>query len=153
MLSVLRVLLLKKQEPDDWARVKTMMSNWEEVSRQPRVVVGISKITDFLKTELKLDWVEEEDVQHAWGVLRTNAVEVAGGGGRALFPVAAIMSHSCAPCLEVLGVPGQQVLYRARRRIVRGEELTWRYHTFLQPREELQAKLLQEWHFTCCCPR
>ena len=39
-------------------------------------------------------------IRHAYGVLRVNsfAIEMASGGrGRALFPVTALISHSCQP--------------------------------------------------------
>ena len=43
---------------------------------------------------------DKEMIHHCYGVLRVNsfAVEtVSGGSGRALFPVTALISHSCQP--------------------------------------------------------
>ena len=43
---------------------------------------------------------DKEMIRHGYGVLRVNsfAIEtVSGGSGRALFPVTALISHSCQP--------------------------------------------------------
>ena len=51
----------------------------------------------FLLLRIRFD---KEMIRHCYGVLRVNsfAVEtVSGGSGRALFPVTALISHSCQP--------------------------------------------------------
>ena len=126
VLSVMRVLLIKKEDSDAWAKVERMMDNWEMFSRDLKLVKGMRKVTEFLRTEAKLAWVEETDVQHCFGVLKTNAMESAGGGGQALYPLASVMSHSCVANLEMIGQVGQTIAFRAKRKIKCEEELTIR---------------------------
>ena len=73
-----------------------------------------------------------EHVQHCYGVLRTNSVDIVHGNGQALFPVVCIMSHSCSANLEPVSDPSTRVSFRAKRKIRRGEELTILYTDFLE---------------------
>jgi len=153
VLGVMRLLLVKKEDSVAWGKVERMMDNWEMFSRDLKLVKGMRRVTEFLRTEVKLAWVEEEEVRHCFGVLKTNAMETAGGGGQALYPVASVMSHSCLANMEMLNQAGQTITFRAKRKIKCGEELTIRYHTFLQPRNEIQGHLEKNYHFICQCQR
>ena len=126
VLGVMRLLLVKKEDSVAWGKVERMMDNWEMFSRDLKLVKGMRRVTEFLRTEAKLAWVEEEDVRHCFGVLKTNAMETAGGGGQALYPVASVMSHSCLANMEMLNQAGQTITFRAKRKIKCGEELTIR---------------------------
>ena len=126
VLSVMRVLLIKKEDGGAWAKVERMMDNWEMFSRDLKLVKGMRRVTEFLRVEAKLAWVEEDDVRHCFGVLKTNAMETVGGGGQALYPIASVMSHSCVANLEMLSHAGQTIAFRAKRKIKCGEELTIR---------------------------
>ena len=126
VLSVMRVLLIKKEDSSAWAKVERMMDNWEMFSRDLKLVKGMQRVTEFLRAEAKLAWVEEDDVRHCFGVLKTNAMEMEGGGGQALYAIASVMSHSCVANLEVLNKAGQTIAFRAKRKIQSGEELTIR---------------------------
>ena len=154
VLSVLRVLLLQQEEGGEaWRRVQGLESHWEQFDRDPGLVEGMKGMTDFLQHHLGLSWVLEQDVQHCFGVLKTNAMGVSDQGGQALYPLASIMSHSCVSNLDVIGEPGQTVRFRAKRKIEEGEELTIRYHMFLAPRDQIRADLENQYHFSCSCPR
>ena len=154
LLSVLRVLLLQREEDGQaWGLVQGLESHWQEFREEPGLVEGMEGITDFLHHQLGLSWVLEQDVQHCFGVLKTNAMGIADQGGQALYPLAAIMSHSCVSNLEVVGEPGETVRFRAKRRILEGEELTIRYHMFLAARDQIRAGLQHQYHFSCSCPR
>ena len=126
VLSVMRVLLIKQEDSSAWAKVEKMMDNWEMFSRDLKLVKGMSKVVEFLRSEAKLAWVEEEDVRHCFGVLKTNAMGMEGGGGQALYPIASLMSHSCAANMEMLRTAGPTITFRAKRKIKSGEELTIR---------------------------
>ena len=120
------MLLIKKEESGAWSKVGRMMDNWEMFSRDLKLVKGMRRVTEFLRVEAKLAWVEEDDVRHCFGILKTNAMETVGGGGQALYPIASVMSHSCVANLEMLGQAGQTIAFRAKRKIKCGEELTIR---------------------------
>ena len=154
LLSVLRVLLLKEDDAA-WSQVAGLMDHWDLFSRDQRLVEGLRKLTGFMQNQLGLAWVLEKDVQHCYGVMKTNAMgfEPRGGEGQALYPLGSIMSHSCAANLELVGELGMTVAFRAKRKIVKGEELTIRYCSFLQPRHKIQEQVLRDWHFSCACTR
>lgn len=152
LMSVLRVLLLQQEEGEAWGKVREMMDHWEERSRDGKIRQGCHRMATFLQGRLKQDWVTEEDVQHSYGILMTNAVEI-GEGAQAVYPLVSIMSHSCVANLEPVMKPGQTVTFRAKRKIYKGEELTMRYIDFLKPKNVIQATAKKVWLFSCSCPR
>ena len=58
VLSVMRVLLIKQEDSSAWVKVERMMDNWEMFSRDLKLVKGMSKVAEFLRSEAKLAWVE-----------------------------------------------------------------------------------------------
>jgi len=152
VLAVLRLVLLKQEDPDRWRQVEGLMDHWDQHCGQDNVREGIHNITVFIQDRLGLVWVQEQDIQHCYGVLKTNSIAVKAGG-QAVFPVASLLSHSCVSNLEPLGDTGDRIVFRAKRRIQRGEELSIRYITFLQCKEDIQERLGKEWMFACSCHR
>ena len=154
IISVLRVLLLKEEgNGDKWNKVEELMDNWEEFKKDANLVEELSQVTRFLKEKLGLGWVDDRSVARAYGVMKTNAMGLKDQGGQALFPIASLMSHNCVSNLEVVGEVGKTVVFRAKRKIREGEELTIRYAMFLQPRDQIKDSLSGSYHFACSCPR
>ena len=60
VLSVMRVLLIKKEDSVAWSKVEKMMDNWEMFSRDLKLVNEMQRVAEFLRAEAKLDWVEED---------------------------------------------------------------------------------------------
>ena len=61
-----------------------------------------------LRKRLGQDWVSDSDVEHVYGVLKTNGVgHVTGPGTRAVFlyPHVSLMSHSCVSNTEISSHP------------------------------------------------
>lgn len=79
-----------------------------------------------------------KDVLHAFGVLRINSFGIdtpMGGRGRGLFPLLALMSHSCQANLQheqSKSLPSAAMVLSAQRPIQKGEELTIRYIDTIQ---------------------
>ena len=153
-LTVLRVLLLKISDPHGWDLIQKMMDHWEERKRDPKIVGGITVMNNLFTQRLGLDWVTREDVEHAYGVLKTNAVDLKDGGGQALFPRSVcIMSHSCFANMEPVRNPADTIGLRAKRKILKGEELSIFYTDFLESRHSIKKKIVKEWKFVCQCKR
>jgi hypothetical protein len=55
--------------------------------------------------------------------------------------------------LELVRDPAASIIFRAKRKIKKGEELTIRYTDFLDSRQNVQRKTQREWMFTCQCAR
>ena len=66
--------------------------------------------------------------------------------GVALYGMAALANHSCAPA-AVQGFEGDTIVLRALRSISEGEEVTISYVDVLLPWEQRRATLLAEYHF------
>lgn len=153
VFSILRLLLLKQEPGGDWATLGKLMDHAEDLESESGRKEATTRLTQLLHDQFGLAWVTTDDVRHCFGVLKTNAIRLGcDGEAQAVYPNVSLISHSCVSNLELLGDPGETVAFRAKRRIPAGEELTIRYLPFLQSRESIQAKLQQDWHFTCTCP-
>ena len=125
VLPVVRALLLKQNDPKKYQVVEELMDHWEERREEKGVVGTVNFMGAFCRTKLGMEWVTDEDVQHAFGVLKTNGV---GQGSHKcfLYPNLSLISHSCAANLDMVDRPANTIQLVAKRRIQMGEELTWR---------------------------
>ena len=121
--------------------------------KDSQVAEGIRRMCLFFQKKCQLDWVTLKDVQHSFGVLKTNSVSLISQEGRALYPLVSIISHSCSSNLEPVSNPSQTITLRAKIAIHAGEQLTMRYTHFMHPRWNIQTKLEREWLFVCTCVR
>ena len=155
-VALLRVLLLKRDKPDQWEMVERLMDHWEERSTNTEVVKAMKIMFAFFSKKLSLDWVELGDVQHVFGVLQTNSVSLISRQGRTVYPVVSLLSHSCLPNLEPISNPAAGMKLRAKTLIRAGEQLTMRYTTIataLSPAWSRRQLIRAEWMFDCHCPR
>ena len=153
-VSIIRVLLLKQNNQQGWALIENMMDHWDERSEDEKVVNAIKVTTHLVRKRLGLSWVTQGDVEHVYGVLKTNAVDIHDGRGQALFPQSVcIMSHSCTANLEPVLDPTENISFRAKRTILQGEELTIRYCDFIESKYNIRSQIAKEWKFLCLCQR
>lgn len=156
MVAMVRMMILKREDPARYQVIEELMDHWEERAQDKRVSDMVKYMAAFCRKKLCLDWVRDEDVQHAFGVLKTNGVgHINPNGSKVcfLYPTVSLMSHSCAANLEIVDSPARSVKFVAKRQIGKGEELTWSYTNFLLPRHNIQEKLSQTWLFDCQCLR
>ena len=71
------------------------------------VRVGIARLSTFIRDDLGLADITDSDVLEAFGVMKTNCVGVVASDknsaevyARAVYPVAALINHSCVPNLD-----------------------------------------------------
>ncbi|XP_076048780.1 uncharacterized protein LOC143029760 [Oratosquilla oratoria] len=141
--SKLRSILLSLQDHlDDSRTTKRWWSN-------KRCIVDI--LTETLKIE-----EDPEMVHRVCGIWDTNAFEVEvghGGTGRALYPLAALINHSCrANCQQWFTHDGTFVL-RAVEDIKKDQILTTSYTEPLWSTQLRQDHLRLSKYFTCLCER
>ncbi|KAI8617319.1 hypothetical protein BC830DRAFT_1114068 [Chytriomyces sp. MP71] len=73
--------------------------------------------------------------------------------GVGMFPLVAMLNHSCAPnCSFVSGTHGAMIV-RTLRDVEAGEELCVSYVDLCTSRDERRGKLLETKHFWCLCSR
>jgi len=152
-LAVLRVLLVKKKDPENWVKVEALMDHWEERENDSKVAEAVNMMCQFFQKICKLEWVTLRDVQHSFGVLKTNSVSLISCQGRSLYPLVSILSHSCSANLEPVSNPAKTITLRAKTHILAGEQLTMRYTNFIDSKWSIQAKLQNDWLFVCNCKR
>lgn len=93
------------------------------------------------------------EIYHAFGVLKTNAIGLHGLNARGLYPLIALMSHSCVSNLDPMIQMGNNFGFKAQRKIPEGEELTIRYLQVLEHRLFLRCQFSENWMFECGCRR
>ena len=72
-----------------------------------------------------MDYVSEQDVMWAFGVLQTNSIGLPTG--RALYPIVSVMNHSCAPNMTALTIPGEAIAFKANQDMQTDDEFTIRH--------------------------
>jgi len=156
MVAVVRMMILKRDDPQQYQVIEKLMDHWDDRARDKRVADLVKYMAAFCRKKLSMDWVKDEDVQHAFGVLKTNGVGHTNKNGSKvcfLYPTVSLLSHSCAANLQIVDSPAHTVKFVSKRKILAGEELTWSYSNFLLPRHNIQDKLYQTWMFDCQCLR
>ncbi|KAJ3069097.1 Histone-lysine N-methyltransferase EZA1 [Podochytrium sp. JEL0797] len=81
--------------------------------------------------------------------------EIDGTGvcmGRAVYPLASFFNHSCDPSCETVQFPNH-LMFKTRRRIEAGEELTISYIDSNVPLTNRRFALQQDYFFECQCVR
>ncbi|KAJ3060848.1 hypothetical protein HDU98_003192, partial [Podochytrium sp. JEL0797] len=73
--------------------------------------------------------------------------------GVGMFPLVAMLNHSCVPNCSFVSSTHGKMIVRTLRPVDVGEELCVSYVDLCTPRDERRGKLLETKHFWCMCPR
>jgi len=100
----------------------------------------------------------EETVRKAAGILATNGISLqlpatGYGKGVAVFPMYAMMNHSCIPRTETYYHDDYSLQVVAKVDIDDGQEITTQYIDTDKPTMIRRQMLQQKWFFNCQCPR
>ncbi|KAJ3296659.1 hypothetical protein HDU79_006070 [Rhizoclosmatium sp. JEL0117] len=76
-----------------------------------------------------------------------------GEVGVGMFPLVAMLNHSCAPNCSFVSSTHGKMIVRTLRPVKEGEELCVSYVDLCTPRDERRGKLLETKHFWCACSR
>ena len=84
-----------------------MLINKRRRCSDPGVQTGIARLSAFIRGDLGVAGVTDSEVLEAFGVMKTNCVGVTNSSdknvlARAVYPVAALINHSCVPNLDPL---------------------------------------------------
>ena len=137
MIGVLRLLLKDLEPPIDGLWINELMDHRDDLMKDSIMASHITSVQKIILEELELEnRFSADDVLHAFGVLRINSFGIetaAGGEGRGLFPLLALMSHSCQSNLQhEQSKSSSEMVLTAQRTIEAGEELTIRYIDTIQ---------------------
>jgi len=162
-----RLLKLKDSEPELWDRVASLKDHLEERVGLVEFDCFHKDVVQFLRRRcfLASEYTEEE-IHRAIGIILVNGVSleprrlfagpVKGLQGKGVFPIFALLNHSCISNLKfTIKQDGPKSLVRvyARRNIEEGEELTVQYYSSLLGTHKRRRRLRSEWYFNCQCQR
>ncbi|XP_071541764.1 uncharacterized protein [Panulirus ornatus] len=154
LLTPLRTMMLMQDSPDVRSVVAALQSNVEKRRRLPIGRYVEEHVVESLQRRLGLG-VSSVVVHHLCGVFDTNAFVVSLGKdrmGRALFPLGAIMNHSCVPNTQHWYKEGVLTV-RAVTDIPEGAPITNTYTPTLWGTHARAAHLAASKLFTCRCER
>ncbi|XP_042235254.1 SET domain-containing protein SmydA-8-like [Homarus americanus] len=154
LLTPLRTLLLMEKSPGKAAVIAALQSNADLRQKLPIGRFVEEKVAGPLRRQLSLQ-VGSDIVQHLCGVFDTNAFVISLGNnrcGRGLFPLGALMNHSCIPNTQHWYKDGVLIV-RALKDIPKGESLTNTYAPTLWGTQARAAHLAGSKLFTCTCER
>jgi hypothetical protein len=153
ILTPLRLYLAQMEDRDLASRIDMLMDHNED---------SHDKEGDSEKADILCDIIDDKeaktDLMRCIGLLKTNALEVCKGRGRAIFPLFSFLSHSCVNNAKHILQPhedgiGQVVSVYSQCWIAKGQEITITYTNLMRPTLERRAKLEYLWHFCCQCSR
>ncbi|KAJ3045762.1 hypothetical protein HDV00_007888 [Rhizophlyctis rosea] len=151
--------LNKLRPPTPYACVKDLLSH--KTSNKSSWLQAVQAAAEDLFSQLKppLTTPTEEIITLACQInSNSHGMRDPTGNGNmdvavGMFPLVAMLNHSCMPNCAYVGIAHGQMLVRTLRPVAEGEELTVSYVDLYAGREERRGKLLETKNFWCECER
>ena len=106
---------------------------------------------------------DKDEIFRILGIIRTNALQVQdpnmklhGVSGRAVYPTLSYLSHSCICNARYSQSPNpkdRSIKVRAQRKILKGEEISIQYLSFMYGHIKRKGTIKNFWFFDCNCDR
>nr|XP_045591530.1 SET domain-containing protein SmydA-8-like [Procambarus clarkii] len=154
LLSPLRTLLLLQELPGVGAVIAALQSNVENRRKLPVGRLVEEQVIRPMQRDMGLP-VNSEVMQQLCGIFDTNCFVISlarGRGGRALFPLGALMNHSCLPNTQHWYKDGVLIV-RSVAAIPEGAPITNTYAPTLWGTHARAAYIQSSKFFTCTCER
>lgn len=157
-ITPLRLLLESERSSERWNKeVKNMEAHNKIRSKREHWKSDHVNVVEYLRKQLKLDRFSEELIQTVCGILEINTFEIRtlnGYSARALYPVVALMNHSCVSnTCHSISPTDYRIRLRSTVKVSPGGELYGSYTHSLLPTMLRREHLLEGKHFACACPR
>ncbi|KAL0107048.1 hypothetical protein PUN28_015540 [Cardiocondyla obscurior] len=157
-ITPLRLLLESERNVERWNKeVKNMEAHNKIRCKKPQWKSDHVNIVDYLRKRLKLGRFSEEYIQTACGILEINTFEVRtvkGFSARGLYPIVAMMNHSCVSnTSHSISPVDYRIRLRTTLKIPADGELYASYTHSLLPTMLRREHLLEGKHFACACSR
>ena len=163
LVSVLRLLAVRDQDPAMWARLDLLMDHLEELEQQVDAWSSVQEnIVQWLLRPEKggLQGVyTSQEINRAIGLIQTNAINMEKPwrgdivSCKALYPTFSFVSHSCVSNARVVFNEDSSIRLRAQVDIKEGEEITIQYISHLFSNIVRREEILSNWMFQCSCSR
>ena len=154
-LAVFRALRLKRAAPRAHESLLELEHHCEDTRDSDATQTYKQKVVPAVRALLghEEDWSQEE-ILRCCGYLDSNAFRVdLGSGVRALYALASMLNHDCAPNGRVSFDSNKRLHLFAKRDIARGEEISVTYCNPLLGTPARQEKLRRNRFFLCKCTR
>ena len=154
-LTAYRALRLKRAAPRAYQRLLALDHHREDMRDGDLSQTYKQKVVPAIKALLgsEEDWSQEE-ILRCCGTLDSNAFKVdAGSGLRALYALASMINHDCAPNSRITFDSRRRLHLLAKRDIHKGEEITVTYCNPLLGTPARQEALRRNRFFLCTCRR
>lgn len=166
-ITTLRLLLVMEQDKNEaksgtsFSFSNNLLDHYEDSKEENDEMWKFHKefVSDFIRKICKQqDRFSELDVFRAIGILQTNASNLEFpdnnyGKGIGLYPIYAMMNHSCLSNTKNFKLADHWIEVRAQVDIKAGEEITNQYVKPDTPTFLRRPLLRSRWHFDCFCQR
>jgi len=161
-ITVLRLLHLRENDPEAWARIQLLMDHDEERRKETEYWSMFQRnVVNYLRVKGGLaDTFTEDEINRAIGILRTNAFQIehpymaaVGTSGKAIYPTFSFLSHSCLSNARYTVMNDDTLILRAQVDIAVGEEIKIQYISFVFGNTRRRKDIHQCWMFECRCAR
>ena len=152
-IGCIRLLELKRNDPKSFQKLNYLHRKLEQIKEDRVASETLSEVKEIL---LPCQYGEAE-VDEVFSLLKLYSYtlpDLEDGKVRSLFPVQALLSHSCVPNLQYIEAEGgRKIVLQATTQISAGSRLTVRLTPFLQGRISLTRRLREHRYLSCSCPR
>ena len=152
-IGCIRLLELKKTNRRSFQKLRNLNRKLQQIKEDPAAAENLRSVWEILEP----CGYREEEVEDVFCLLRLYSYtlpDLEDSKVRSLFPVQALLSHSCVPNLQYIeAAGGRKIVLQATTKIQPGERLTVRLTPFLQGRISLTRRLRDHRYLGCCCPR
>ncbi|KAL1396842.1 hypothetical protein pipiens_010219 [Culex pipiens pipiens] len=154
----LRAILLKRRDPQLWAKVVSMESHLETRKNTPLYAAIRSNVVPFVRGVLGLQTeASEEELMGVAGIFDTNSFEIRIPEKsikiRALYELGALMNHCCQPNTKHYFDDELNLVMIAAVDIPKEETISISYAQPLQATIQRRFTIKQAKCFECCCHR
>lgn len=152
-LTVLRVLRLRKSQPELWQKFLLLEDHLEDRKECPLMTSNKANVWNVLKTYLPafVDGLDLEDILRICGILDSNSFRIDKHGTRGLFLATSMVNHDCLPNARVVFDHSGEVVVKAKKAISQGQTVSITYCSLLTNTETRLSKLKKSKFFTCGC--
>jgi len=156
-ITPLRVLLLRRSNPDAWRVIDTFMDHDEDRESKDNQAWKLHEllVRNFVQKCLQLKF-SDNDIRRAIGIIRTNSVKLEHreglGEGVAVYPTYSYANHSCL-CNTFTRKHSDKLDLVAQVDIKAGDQIWTRYTTPQIGSYQRIMDIQKTWHFVCLCAR
>jgi len=159
-ITILRMLLTKKNNPQIYARIMNLMDHSQERQAEGQFLVTSMKvhIMSFLFSQFGVIEYSEQEIDRCIGILKVNGMKLDNGRlkhnpGVVLYPIYCLINSACISNTNYIKTNNLELQLRSQAVIKEGEQITTRYVSSTLGNNKRRLYLRKYWYFDCVCSR